>query len=884
MDIDIGEGEAVESGTEVAVSDNEDVPQAEPAPVESEPVDYGAMTLREKRRARGQLRQHDIVKSKKEIDAKTKTEDDKDTIEDDKDTIEDDKDTIEDDKDTSTVTQLEDEKIKPQPETVTSTINIDHKPVAKSASGGILKKREAKAARIPSTEDNYLVTLNAALFQQKGEQNFQQPSSSHGILKHNQWQGSEDKPTEVSEPRAVDNGEVAGPGDDGTGSGFTVGVEIGRGGTPPVGSSSAIDVVEKEHEVNEEKISEPSVASTADSKGSDEVFQDAVDKDAARENVGNKTATPVSLTKKPQQKNDAAQQDQQRFSPPPWKTQRKSSNENLKANLKPLQGVSNVSLKTNRFLNNDKHSNPKSPVSNKTGGVLGKAKLFQKDDVPEKNSQNHAKADVSKTNSAGKELKAVACDINLDEPVKSEEMVPERKSKNKVSKSNGMETSKSRSGSHSKPRSGSVKDHTKNENNTRSRSNSKRGSKGAVREDNKSVGSSGGGSSTCSESITVVPKPPATVEEKAIVNGETARSGAKHSKGKDLDTGEVAPASALEIAVDKEEDDAKEELKSTSSHSLTEFKIRPRQNSGDKKAGGFDVMLTIGPPKVPPQEAARVSKFTSSSSSSLSDQGRVPNGKVLTSSSAIDVTNHTRETTQLTLPTGERHAPAQGPKYTPQRDFSKYLTNEQAAMKPRQMTARLSNGAKTAPSNRQPQPVVVKRPSQSIPPTAKGKKLAVSTVYVPRKTFGFPAKPGNQTEFVTKIVQEADDATKTTNNRNDSKRWSQSSNASDRSASSASSEESVGSSVKLENSVNIGNNGGYAISTEGQRRITENHANATLSPHASPVLERKWKATLLLPKDSEKPSLAKDRDVRIASTNVPRKNKFTNVRSMFEGK
>ena len=67
MEIDIGEGESVEPEPEPA---DEDEVKVEPTPKPEEPVDYGSMSKREKRRARGQLRTDEIAKSKKVIDEK----------------------------------------------------------------------------------------------------------------------------------------------------------------------------------------------------------------------------------------------------------------------------------------------------------------------------------------------------------------------------------------------------------------------------------------------------------------------------------------------------------------------------------------------------------------------------------------------------------------------------------------------------------------------------------------------------------------------------------------------------------------------------------------------------------------------------------------------
>lgn len=923
MDIDIGETETAGSGSDVVPSDYEDLKEVESSAPVSEP-DYATMSLREKRRARGQLRHHEIVKSK-EIDAK-KIDDQSDTS------------AVQENPETATPMKRDDkesrEEIEPETRTVSSTMHIEHKPAGRTVSGGILKKRETKGARIPSTEDHYYVSLNAALFEQKDPfspaEEKPQWSAKHGILKHDNKKTSEDKPVKISKVhQGVRGTKNIAPAE--ATAGINVDVEIARAPEPenvsPIGEPEVEKIqdsemekadkeVDKEPQPSEPMNVEPSDSSNIVTKGSDSVGADSVGKSNPKGRLANKNATPSSLVKKSVQSSERVQQQQQqRFSPPPWKTH-KSGNEHQKSSQKPLHSVSKVSLKTNRFLANEKQSRPKSPTSTnglKTSIVLGRAKLFQKESVPAKNSQNFMKTVATKTNSAGDEYKTVSCDINLDEPVKSKDISEkndrdERSKKGKEIREKDFQhtkhgvKSKASSDSQSKIRSESLEDSTNNNKTTsvstnRSRSGTARDSAGKALAETKVDNTDPGET----ELVVYASDIPAADQMKALVNGETAGSEIELSRGEDVDTEKDVTEPMAELSVEgMEEEQAKEELKSTSTHSLTEFTIRPRQNSGEGNGGGFDVLLTIGPLDEQQKSDQRLtsikSRFTSSSSSALSDKIGVPNGKLLMSSSAVDVTNHSRSTAQVTFQTGDRHNFAQGPKYTPQRDFSKYLTPDQHDKKPTQTSGLSSNNPKTTSSHRQPQPIVVNRPPSKTPVT-KGKKQTVSTVYVPRRTFGYTTKPDNQTEHVSQPHSVADDTPK--ENKNDqSKRWSQSSSTSDRSADSVSSEESRECSVadaKLGNNVHIDSSGvrvykAEKLANNNSTNINisqkiDNHPSPNPSPHASPVLERKWKATLVLPnKDSEKISSAKERDIRISSSNVPRRNKFTNVRSMWEGK
>ena len=600
------------------------------------------------------------------------------------------------------------------------------------------------------------------------------------------------------------------------------------------------------------------------------------------------------------------------FSPPPW--QKKANTENSKPTPKPIHGVSKVSLKANRFLSNNKQPHVKSPTSTTPGpmkatNVLGKSKLFQK----EQNKAETKKTEVVKTNSVGQELKDVACDINLDDtPSKNDEQAsvevstskPRAGSQSKV-RSNSQSKpsdsqSKPRSDSQSKPRSSSVKGNN-NTNNVKNNNIENNSNKKKVSSNGHAVQSS-----------------VANRTEEKVLNGEE-----KHAA--------IETSGANEGA-----ETGTEDLTSSSSHSLTEFTIRPRQNSGEKKAGGFDVMLTIAPPSdQPAQEPRAVStmktRFTSSSSSLPDPRSSVPNGK-LTSLSTSDVTSAA----------SDRQGVAQGSKYTPQRNnFSKYLGGDQpnpgkitvvpakpstanwqpkrntppaGTVAPPKTTVNPPKTTATPPKTTVTPPKTTVTPKSPTPPTTrapsataktaaakvsgtvampKGKKTAVtSTAYIPRRSFGFAPKTSTQSETVVKesdtVVKpsETEDAPKM-NNNDASKRWSQSSYTSDRSASSASSDELSLSNVTAENNALNRSNAGsneQIKNPEISRKIENHSEHGKLSPRASPVLERKWKATLVLPKESEKVPSTKDRDIRIASTNAPHKKKFSNVRSMWEGK
>ena len=950
MDIDIGEGESAEPEPEL-VDDNETDDNVELSPTVQEPVDYGSMTKREKRRARGQLRTDEIAKSKKEVDAKqTKIETDEVVNGDEAaDRVfnnggEEDSDQVVNGGENATdqvvnngeeaadqvvnggegaadqvvnggegaadqvvnggegaadqvVSGVEEaamdvEETAPADEkpvetqTVTSTMHIEHKP----QSGGILKK-VGRGGRIPSTEDHYFVTLNAALLQQDDTfyHSGLQPTRrhGHGILKQTAstppdvaTKGSEEKSApkgsgyvrKRSEDVPKSTEDVPKPSENKKVSQFTTVVQVNSGGNvqqddnPGSGVLVGLQV-------------DKAVAHAPDKETGNEVKPE-VPKTEVKPSHHNSDSKKASQTneatpppKKPLTKTDNPPQ-QRSFTPPPW--QRKSSRENLKVTPAPIHGVSKVSLKANRFVSNDKQPSPKSATnagSVKTSNVLGKSKLFQKE-----TNKPDIKTAATKTNS-GQELKNVACDINLDDtPAKNGAVeIPEYKTR-ADSQSKGRSDSQSKVGSdtESKSRSNSqLKVLSNGQTKPRSDSQSKTRS-GSVKTDN--------------------------IKNKNTLNGENTKKSINNA----VQSSAVVSLSSVEISGGNEEQEAgtevNEELTSLSTHSLTEFTIRPCGNSGEEKggeekAGGFDIMLTIAPPAdQPTQEPRAVStmktRFTSSSSSLPDPRAGLPNGK-LTSLSTNDMTSLIHE--PVTSPTTDRHGVAQGSKYTPQRDFSKYLNNDPS--KPIKITGVPANTQKPSwQVKRNNSPVTVITPAKTInnpksptTPTARPLSFAaksaaakVSVAYVPRRSFGFTPKTGNQSEMVAK-PSEPEEAPKL-NNNDESKRWSQTSYTSDRSGSSASSDELSLSNVTDENTAlnRMCSNEQISKNPEICRKI-ENHSGK-LSPNASPVLQKKWKATLVLPKESEKVPSGKDRDIRISSTNAPRKNKFTNVRSMWEKK
>ncbi len=911
----------------------------EPHPTVQEPVDYGSMTKREKRRARGQLRTDEIAKSKKEVDAKQAKVETEQVVNGDE--------AVED------TPAMEMEETAPADEkpaetqTVTSTMHIENnKPVTKTQNVGILKK--SKATRIPSTEDHYFVTLNAALLQKddtfypSGSSGLQ-PTRQHGILKHTTSHTSDDTTNSSGEKtppsedvpkvskdvpkvsEVVPNGseDVAKPIDNKKVSEFTTVVQVNSGGNAPKddnpGSGGLVNLqVDKSvaHAPDKEtdnKLEVPKTEVKSGHQNSDLKIAPQV-KDATPKNTPQgKEATPAP--KKPLTKTDNPPQ-QRTFTPPPW--QRKSSRENMKASPQPLQGVSKVSLKANRFLSNDKQSNPKSPThtgSVKTSNVLGKSKLFQK----ETDKPDMKKTAATKTNS-GQELKNVACDISLDDNTAKNGGVEISVSKPRAdsqSKVRSDSQSKVRSDSQSKVRSDSqskVRSDSQSKVVSDSQSKTRSGSVKAIHNKNSNEESVDNKENKANTSKSRSNSNQKTNSQGKVFNGENA----KETKN---DSGQVS-LSSVEISGEHEKQETKtevkEELKSASTHSLTEFTIRPRGNSGDEKTGGFDIMLTLAPPTDQPTQESRVvtqesravttikSRFTSSSSSLPDPRSGLPNGK-LTSLSTNDVTSLSRE--PVTSPTADRHGAAQGAKYTPQRDFSKYLSHDPPknvkttgvptnTQKPSWQVKRnnppiaIVNPPKTNITPKSPTTPTMRPASVAAKNAAarisiampKGKKSAItSTAYIPRRSFGFSTKTGSQSEIIVK-PSEPEEAPKL-NNNDESKRWSQSSYTSDRSGSSASSDEMSLSNVTAENNAlnRTASNEQISVKNPEISRKIENHTE-NLSPRASPVLQRKWKATLVLPEGSEKVPSAKDRDIRISPTNVPRKNKFTNMRSKWEGK
>ena len=913
MDIDIGEGESVEPEPELVDEHADDKVEPSPA-VNQGPVDYGTMTKREKRRARGQLRTDEIAKSKEEI-AKSQQE-----IDAKKTKLETDQIVNGDDAAGESAPAMDIEVTAPAEEkpaeapTVTSTINIEHKPLTKTHSGGgILKKSKG---RIPSTEDHYFVTLNAALLQDEAFcHSGLQPTRQHGILKHTAsapppstdrtTNGSDQKTTpseaaptmsEVSDnatkasedvPKPLENKKVSefstvfqsnteenAPKDDIPESGVVIGLQVDKA----VAHASHKDTVDEQKPDPPKAEVKPSPQAT-DAKSAPST------KDVTPKNPPKTKETTSAPKKKP----DNPPQQQHSFTPPPW--QRKSSRENLKPSPQPIHGVSKVSLKANRFVSNDKQSSPKSSTSAaplKPSNVLGKSKLFQK----ETERPDLKKTTPAKPNS-GQELKNVSCDINMDDSssknVAAELFAskPRTASQSKVgsdneSKSRSNSQLKVRSDSQTKTSSDSVKafgDKDTNEGNANDKENEF------------SVNTSRSRSDSTQK----------TNSETKTLNGRVAEK-SKNNFG-------VVSRSCVEISSDSRME-VKEELTNSSTHSLTEFTIRPRGNSGDEKAGGFDIMLTIAPPTDQPTQESRAvtqephavttmkTRFTSSSSSLPDPRSGLPNGR-LTSLSTNDMASLSHE--PVTSATADRHAAAQGTKYTPQRDFSKYLNNDPS--KSVKLTAVPTNSQKPAwqvkrnnpptttptqpksivtpkstntPTNRQPSATAKAAGAKLTVAMGKGKKSAItSTAYVPRRSFGFTAKAGSQSEIVVK-PSEPEEAPKL-NNNDESKRLSQSSYTSDRSGSSASSDELSFSNVTAEN--NALNRTGSGEQINVVARKIENHSGNT-----SPVPQRKLKATLVLPKECEKVPSTKDRDIRISSSNAPRKNKFTNVRSMWEGK
>ena len=875
MDINFGEEESAKSEPvpePEPVDESEVVDKVEPSPAVEGPVDYGSMTRREKRRARGQLRMDEIAKSKKEIDAKqAKVEDEVFNGGDDN--------SVAENEPAMDVDETAPADEKPaESQTVTSTMHIERNPVTKTPSGGILKK--SKGGRIPSTEDHYFVTLNAALLQQDDAfyHSGLQPTRQHGILKHTpsappaihgnansseaNTNPSEDVPTvfddvsNVSDDVPKSNEDVPKPLENKKVSEFMTVVQVNSGENVSKDDNpgtSLLDLQDDKETGTEEK----QKVIKNNSKPCDQ-------------NTEAKSATKEATTvlKKPLAKTDNTPQ-QRTFTPPPW--QRKSSRENMKPSPQPLQGVSKVSLKANRFLSNDKSCTPKSPTNSgpmKTSKVLGKSKLFQKDTI---------QSDTKKTSATTTELKNVACDISLDDsPTKNEPVE--------------ISTSKARADSHSKVASDSG---------SKSRSNSQlkvlSDGQNKSRSDSFSKTRSG---SKCDDEEN------ADQESKLGVNASRSRSNSTQKNENEEKT--INGQNAKESKNEESGNEVKEDLSSSSTHSLTEVTIRPRGNSGEEQAGGFDIMLTIAPPTDQSMPESRPvstmkTRFTSSSSSLPDPRSGIPNGK-LTSLSTNDMTSLSRE--PVTSPTGDRHSAAQGAKYTPQRDFSMYLNSDSSksvkttgvpanTQKPAWQVKRntpatvATTPSKTIVTPKSPTSPTT-RPSSLVAKNAaakfsvampKGKKSAITTTaYIPRRSFGFSNKTANQSEETVK-PSETEEAPKINNNNDETKRLSQSSYTSDRSGSSASSDDMSLSNVTAENNKlnRAGSNERILVQN------TENHSG-NLSPRASPVLQKKWKATLVLPKESEKVPSGKDRDIRISSKNAPRKNKFSNARSMFEGK
>ncbi|XP_028407023.1 striated muscle preferentially expressed protein kinase-like [Dendronephthya gigantea] len=881
MDIDIGEGQKGEPEPE-PVDENEPPEEVAPSPMVEEPVNTGPLTKREKRRLRGQLRTDEIAKSKKVIDAKQVERPPDDAV---------------NGSETAENAPAMDVDETPPPadekpaETVTSTMQIDHKPAAKTPSGGVLKK--SKATRIPSTEDHYFVTLNAALLQQDDAFYYSglQPTRQHGILKHsgetkknvsevkmtpseNLPQVFNDVPKDSESVPKDSNGLLKGaeeppkPVANRKVSEFTTVVEVlSGGGRPPSsdypGQGGMVVGLQLDKTVahSSEKV-------TGTDKKADvpktESKPAQPDSDPKRKPSGKEgTAPPL---KKPLAKTDNTLQTRD-FTPPPW--QRKSSRENLKPSSQPVYGVSKISLNRNRFVSDDKQPASKSPTNApatpKSSNVLGKSKLFEK----EANQPEPKKAATTKSEP---ELKNLACEINLDDsPEKNSESKPRSNSQARVRSDSKPKVlsdneSKSRSNSQLKAQSKTRPDNAKNEENKESKftANASRSRSGSQRKD---------------DGIT------------KVSNGENAK---KSKNNTPRSTEEVSPSTTVQVSAGNEEaeretgKEVKEQLSGSATRSLTEVTVMPRANSDEEKTGGFDIMLTVAPPPTdePSQEPRAVSsmktRFTSTSSSSLPDpRSGLANGK-LTSLSTNDMTS---------LST----------RYTPQkRDFSKYLQNESSkSIKttgvPTNTKAPGWQLKRNNPPNTTTTPpkitVTPKSPSTattvSVSPAVKsatakvhmsipkGKKTAVnSTVYIPTRSFGFTTMTGNQTELTAK-PSEPDDSTKL-NNNDESKRWSQSSYTSDRSGSSASSDDVVAEN----NEINRTNsNEKISIKDPEISRQIENH-----SEKSSPVTQRKWKAKLVLPEESKKVPSAQDRDTRISSTNAPRKNKFSNVRSMWEGK
>ena len=889
MDIDIGEEQKGEPEPE-PVDETEPPKEVSPSPMVEEPVNMGTLTKREKRRLRGQLRTDEIAKSKKVIDEKQVERSPDDAVNGNEAAENAPAMDVEE-------TSPADEKLA---ETVTSTMQIDHKPAAKTPSGGILKK--TKATRIPSTEDHYFVTLNAALLQQEDAfyHSGLQPTRQHGILKHS---GEEKK--NVSEVKMTpsenlpqvfndvpkdsksvpkDSAELPKGSDQAPKpvahrkvSEFTTVVEVlSGGGRPPSNDFPGSMVVGLQLD---KTVAHSSEKETGSEKKADvpknENKPTQPDSDPKQKPQSKEGTTPP--LKKPLAKTDNT------FTPPPW--QRKSSRENLRPSSQPVYGVSRISLNRNRFVSADKQqpvskSSTNAPTATKTSNVLGKSKLFEK----ETNQPGFKKAATTKTEP---ELKSVACDINLDDsPEKNGDSKPDANSQSRVRSDN-----KPKAGfdNGSKARSNSqLKVHSGPEIKPQPDSQSKTSSDNTKCDENKESKFTVNGSRSRSVSQR---KDDAGTK---VVNGENAK---KSKDNLPQRTVEVLPSS-VQVSAGNEKAERKtgkevnEQLSSSATRSLTEVTVTPRANLDEGKAGGFDIMLTVAPPTDGPSQEPRAvssmkTRFTSTSSSSLPDpRSGLANGK-LTSLSTNDMSS---------LST----------RYTPQnRDFSKYLRNDPSkAIKTTGVPTSTQKPGWQLKQNNPPNTTTVpskttvtpKSPTTaktvSVSPAAKsaaakvkitlpkGKKSAVnSTVYIPRRSFGFARKADcNQTELTTQ-PSEPEDSTKL-NNNDESKRWSQSSYTSDRSGSSASSDDVVAENNEL-NRTNA--NEKISINNPETSRQIENHSEKS-NPRSSPVSQRKWKAKLVLPEESKKMPSAQERDIRIASTNAPRKNKFTNVRSMWEGK
>lgn len=821
MDIDIGEAESVHSEP---THENEANDIEKVLPVVQEPIDFGSMSLRQKRRFRRELRTDEIFKSKQDIDEKkAKTELDENVVN-----------GVDVTEETPAMSLEKKAETPDKPEektTVTSTMHIEQKP-GTTPSGGILKK--GKATRIPSTEDHYFVTLNAALLQQDDafyHSNLQPTRQhGHGILKYSTSSQTKDvaKPSEnkkVSEFTTLvqGNSNAKAMTHD---SGFVVGLQVDK-------------AVAHAHETDDKP-----EAQQVENETPRQV------KDNADQSTGQGKLSPPPSTK------PTSPQPRTYTPPPSW--HRKSSRENLKPSQQALHSVSKVSLKANRFVSNDKKSISRPPNNTapvKTSNVLGKSKLFQKESN---------RPEMYKTSgNTGAELKNLSCDIDLnDDSTRNGSVAVAKPHADNQTKLRADSQSNMSSESECKTRSNSLIKTCPGMNNATKRP----GDKHANNEESKlSVVASRSrwNSKTNTE----------------VLNGDVAiQNDASGNEKHEITT------------------NAKEQLTSSSTHSITEVTFRPRGNSAEEKPSGFDIMLTVAPPIDPPNKPSTTnSRFTASSSSLPDPRAGLSNGK-LTSLSTNDMTLFSHRT--VASPTTDRHRAVQVPKYAPQRDFSKYLNHEPS--KPVKTTALPSNTQNsswqvkrnnpsatvhvpfkpvinlTTPDARPTSLAVKPAGAKATVAMPKGKKSAVTSIhYTPTRSFGF-AKAGSQSEIIVKPL-EPEEAPKL-NKEDELRRLSGTSYGSDRSASSASSDELSFSNVPAEE--NELNRTGSNEQISGKM---ENHSGA-LSPRASPVLQTKWKATLVLPEGSEKVPSAKDRDFRISSKNVPRKNKFANTRSMWEGK